>query len=440
MKEEFLHFVWKYGLYDRSSLLDSEGNLITVLNPGEYNRDSGPDFFNARIIYDGTLWAGNIEIHILSSHFNLHGHHTDRMYDNIILHLVHRNDRKVHNSKGEELLTVELSFDDKIHEKYLSLLSNPYIIACHDEVKYIDSALLSNWFDSLVVERLERKAVPILAILQNTGNDWEETFYRLLSRYFGLRVNTGPFEMLATALPFRILRKHSDNIFQTEALLFGMAGLLQEGLFKEAITDRYYKDLNKEFSILKSKYSLQSLNGWIWKFARLRPSNFPTIRISQLAAMLTATGGLFSMILELRDIDKLRQLFQVSASSYWDDHYLFGSTRKGNPKNTGSQLADIIIINAVIPLLYVYGKLRDRHDYSELALMFLGQMESENNSVIREWSKTGVVACSALASQALLQLREYYCRKRKCLECRVGFRLVSSGVRLKDQDQLLLEP
>ena len=440
MKEEFLHFLWKYGLYNKDKLLDNEGNRIIVIHPGEYNRDAGPDFFNARISVDGTIWAGNVEIHVRASHFNLHGHHDDPVFDNVILHVVAENDRRVFNSKGAELLTAELKFENSLHDKYTSLISNPIVIACQEEIGSFDKLILNNWIEALVVERIEQKSEMILRILSDTGNDWEETFYRLLSRYFGFRVNTGPFEMLARALPFRIIRKHADNRFQIEALLYGTSGMLHEGPFREALNDNYYKDLIKEYKILSAKYSLQPLHGWIWKFARLRPSNFPTVRISQLAGMLAVTGGLFSRLLEVNDIRQLRELFDTTASEYWDDHYTFGSLKRGHAKKTGSQATDILLINSVIPLLFVYGKNHGLIDFSDKALFFLEKIKAEDNSVIREWMAAGIKAENALFSQALLQLRDCYCKKRRCLECRIGFRLISSGVRLKEQSELLLEP
>ena len=440
MKEEFLHFLWKYSLYDRERLLDCEGNKITIIHPGEYNRDAGPDFFNARIVIAGTLWAGNVEIHTRSSHFDMHGHQDDPMFDNVILHIVAENDRKVFNSKGEELLTAELVFDPSLHEKYISLVNNPFIIACQCEISEFDKILFHNWLESLVVERIQDKSEMILRIFSETGSDWEETFYRVLSRYFGFRVNTEPFEMLAMALPFRIIRKHSDNRFQIESLLYGTSGLLREGLFREAISDQYYNDLSREYKILSAKYSLQPLHGWIWKFSRLRPSNFPTIRISQLAGMLSVTGGLFSKLLEVKDIKQLKELFEVSASPYWDDHFIFGAVKRGRPKKTGSQATDIFLINAVIPLLFVYGRSRGLSEYSDRALSLLSQIKAEDNSIISEWAVIGIKAESALFSQALIQLRDQYCRKRNCLDCRVGFRLISSGIRLKEHNELLLEP
>ena len=440
MKEEFLHYLWKYSLFDGDKLLDNQGNKIYVINPGEYNRDSGPDFFNARIKTGGIEWAGNIELHIKASDFLNHRHNTDPSYDNLILHVVAENDRKVFNSRGEELPTVVLSFDPQLFERYTCLVNNPFIIACQEDIRILDTLLIRSWLGSLVIERLQGKADYIMKEYASTGNDWEETFYRLLSRYFGFRVNTEPFGMLASALPFRIIRKHSDNIFQIEALLFGTAGMLEEGLFREAVNDNYFLALIKEYKILSAKYSLKPLHGWIWKFARLRPANFPTIRISQLAAMLSVTGGLFSRTLESSDITSLRSLFEVRASEYWNSHFVFGRKGRSMPKCSGSQAADILLINAVIPLLFVYGKSRDSGLICERALSFLEDIGPEDNSVIREWQRSGLIADSAFSSQALLQLRNEYCKRRRCLECRIGAKLIGMGKGLRREDELMLEP
>jgi hypothetical protein len=440
MKEEFLHYLWKYNLYSPEKLLDSSGNLIKVLRPGEYNRDSGPDFFNAMISIDGTVWAGNIEIHTRSSHFNAHGHHTDPAFDNVILHVVAENDKRIFNSRGEELLTVELSFDTKLYERYEELVNNPKIIACQGEMETIDSFLIRHWLNTLVIERFMEKSELIGRIYAETGNDWEETFYRMLARYFGFRINTEPFEMLAAALPFRIIRKHADNLFQIEALLFGSAGLLEEGLFRDAINDEYYRLLMREYAILSSKYALKPIHGWLWKFSRLRPANFPTVRISQLAAMLTVTGGLFSRVIEAAGMKQLRSVLEVSASTYWDDHFIFGKKSTTHVKHTGTQATLIFLVNAVIPVIFFYGKVRDLPEIRERAVMFLEELQPEVNIILEEWKEVGISAESAFYSQALIQLRNSYCRKRRCLECRIGSSLVSRGGRLRDHDELILEP
>jgi Protein of unknown function (DUF2851) len=440
MKEEFLHWLWKYSLYDQERLFDNEKNKIIVLNPGEYNRDSGPDFFNARISLAGTIWAGNIEIHTRSSHFDNHGHQNDPAFNNVILHIVDEDDKRVFNARGEEVLTAEIKFDSSLYEKYISLVNNPFIIACQDDITRLDDILVRHWLNSLVIERFQVRSQSIMKIFSETGNDWEETFYRLLTRYFGFRINTEPFEMLATALPFRVIRKHADNRFQIEALLFGTAGLLEEGLFREALSDEYYRKLIKEYAILSVKYSLKPLHGWIWKFSRLRPSNFPTVRLSQLAAMLSIAGGLFSKVLESTDIKQIKELFEVTASSYWDDHFVFGRKSRSFTKSTGSQATDIFLINAVIPVIFVYGQSRDCQDISEKALVFLEKIDAEENIIISEWNAAGIVADSAFYSQALIQLRNEYCKKRKCLDCRIGNKIISQGKKLKDREELLLEP
>jgi hypothetical protein len=440
MKEEFLHYLWKYSLYDPDKLIDNEGNKIIVINPGEYNRDSGPDFFNARLYIAGTEWAGNVEIHTLSSHFDNHGHNQDPSFDNVILHVVAENDKKVFNSKGEEVLTSEITFNPLLFEKYTDLINNPFVIACQPGIGSLDSFFIRHWLSTLVVERLEEKSEQILKIFSETGNDWEETFYRILTRYFGFRVNTEPFEMLASSLPFRIIRKHADNRFQVEALLFGTAGLLDEGLFKEALNDDFYVDLIREYRILSAKYSLRQLHGWIWKFARLRPANFPTIRLSQLAAMLAVTGGMFSKILECSDIKQLTGVFEVTASEYWDDHFVFGKKCRSYAKTIGSQAADILLINAVIPAIFVYGRYRDSVEICEKAVSFLEKIDPEVNSIIEEWQSAGLTSESAFYTQALIHLRNNYCRKRKCLDCRIGAKLISLGLTFKNQDELMLEP
>jgi hypothetical protein len=440
MKEEFLHYLWKYGLYYADNLKDNEGNIITVIHPGDYNHDSGPDFFNARIRIGETEWAGNIEIHIKASHFEAHGHNRDHAYNNVILHIVAESDRRVRNAKGQEVLTVKIEFDKSLLQKFTELVNNPCIIACQNEIIKIDRFVIRHWLHSLVVERLNNKSEIIQRMFSETGNDWEETFYRTLSRYFGFRVNAEPFEMLASALPFKIIRKHIDNRFQIEALLFGTAGMLEEGLFKQAIDDEYYRDLIKEFRILAVKYSLRPVHGWIWKFNRLRPVNFPTIRISQLAAMLAVTGGLFSKIIELKDIKDLRKVFEVSASEYWDNHFVFGKKSRKISKNTGSLATDILLINSVIPILFIYGQTRDSGEVCERAISFLEAIHAEKNTITDEWKNAGIEAYSAFDSQALLHLRNEYCRKRRCLDCRIGTKLISTGAPFRRQEELMLEP
>jgi hypothetical protein len=439
MKEEFLHFVWKYGLFNKSRLFDNEGNQITVVNPGIYNRDSGPDFFNARIKAGSTEWAGNVEIHVKSSDFYSHGHHTDHAYDNVILHVVSINDTDVLDSSGRLLLTVEIETDENVYDKYSEMISNPRIIACQGSLRGIDRFFVRHWLLSVLVGRLKSKSEYVRSLLDETGNDWEETFYRMIMKYFGFRVNSEPFSRLASVLPFRIIKKHLDNRLQVEALLYGCGGMLDEGIFREAVKDTYFKELAREFRILASKYSLKPMHGWIWKFSRLRPVNFPTIRISQLAGMLTFTPGLFSRVIETADCDKLRSFFRVSASGYWNCHYAFGKEARAIPKKTGDVLEDILIINVIAPVIFSYGEVKSERLFTERAVSIIENTGPEDNSILREWKELGLEARDAIESQALIHLRNEYCCRRRCLECSIGARVIASGGSFTEDHRLLLD-
>jgi len=439
MKEEFLHYIWKYGLFDKSKLVDNEGNTITVIHPGDYNRDSGPDFFNARIITGGIEWAGNIEVHIKASDFEVHQHNTDPAYNNLILHLVNENDRPVFNMRGEAVPTARMIFDTSVYNSYIDLINNPTVIACQDEIVNVDSYFINHWLSVLNLERMQGKSEKVLGILAATSNDWDETLYRLIARYFGFRVNREPFEMLAAALPYRIIRKHADNILQVEALLFGTAGLLEESLFPEAVKDEYFRLLFREYKVLASKYSLKPLHGWIWKFSRLRPANFPTVRLSQLSSLLSCSGGIFSRIREASGTDELKSIFMTSVSDYWKEHFSFGRKSINMCKNTGDQAADILIINAVVPALFTYGIFTGSEETRENAISLLEDLPSEHNRIIGEWQQAGVNSGSAFTSQALLQLRDFYCTRRRCLACMIGLRVLSKGKKLKNEKDLLLE-
>jgi hypothetical protein len=255
---------------------------------------------------------------------------------------VSEKDKLVRNARGQEVLTTEIAIEDSVYDRYLFLVNNPAVIACQNEILKYDRLFIYLWLQALAVERLESKSESIRRIYKDTGNDWEETLYRIVSRYFGFRVNTEPFEMLSGALPFRVIKKHSDDLFQVEALLFGTASMLEEGLFRNAVEDNYYKDLTREYKILSAKYSLKPIHGWLWKFSRLRPVNFPTLRISQLAAMLCTTGGLFSRVIESGEMAGLRGLFEVTASAYWNDHYLFGKKSRSGSKKAGDMATAIL--------------------------------------------------------------------------------------------------
>lgn len=440
MKEEFLHWLWKNRLFDES-LLTSDGSCkIEILTPGEYNRDSGPDFFNTRLIINGTEWAGNTEIHINASDWYRHGHHTDHSYDNVILHLVSNNDCETYTASGRKLVTARLAYDDVLWENYLNLVNNPTPLACGRYASTLDMFRIRHWLNSLAVDRLEHKSNEISEKLRKNNNDWEGTLYWLISRYFGFRVNTDPFEQLATRLPLKVIKKHADNLLQVESLLFGTAGMLDEALFREAINDGYYRLLMREYSVLRTKYSLQPVEGWTWKFHRLRPANFPTIRISQLAALLTGRHGLFSRILECTNAGQLYEILTVKASAYWNDHYIFGKKSTERTCAAGKESADLLIINAVVPLLFVYGRAKQQQEICERALDILESLPPEDNSLITDYTSAGIIPDSAFTTQALIELRTLWCRFHRCLDCHIGSSLIALGHNLDRSESLFLEP
>lgn len=439
MKEEFLHYVWKYRLFDQAAFADTDGNSVEVVAPGEYNRDSGPDFFNARIRTAGALWAGNIEIHLNGSDWSKHGHQSDPAYNNVILHVVSRDDMPAVTASGIVLPVAVLNPLPEVYDKFLEFTNNPLLIACQKDLVRVDSYFKSHWITCLAMERLQEKAEAIGEIFRETGSDWEETFYRLLARYFGARVNTDNFERLARALPLKLIRKHADNPLQVEALLYGTAGMLSGELFREAVGESYLSDLMREYRVLSKKYSLVPMHGWLWKFHRLRPAGFPTIRISQLAALLSRSKPLFSEITEAGEISELRNILDNPSSEYWSDHYSFGKQSGKRTGRAGEETIDILIINVVVPMLFLYGKKRGNDDYCTRAVDLLEMLKPEANRVTREWKQIGVAAKSALESQALTTLLNSYCRRRRCIECRIGQRLIALGREPEGHTNTLLE-
>jgi len=423
MPEEFLQYIWESRLFTVENLKTTENNQLEILNQGKRNTDSGPDFFNAKIKIDDTIWAGNIEIHKKASDWQKHNHHNDKAYDSVILHVVETNDQQISRSNGEAIPTLVLNYPTFLENNYKNLLDAQTWIACQNQFYKIDPILLQLGFNRLMIERLEDKTEEIIIRLQQNNNDWNETFYQMLARMFGFKVNAIPFELLAKSLPIQILAKHKNNLFQLEALLFGNSGLLNNQL----LGDTYYLRLRDEYSFLYKKYKLQALESHLWKFMRLRPVNFPTVRISQLAHLIHRSNGLFSKMIELEKIDELKDLFKVKASEYWDAHYNFNKTsKKTGVKELGENSAHLLIINVVIPFLFVYGEKQNKPHLKNRALEFLEQLPAENNSILTKWRDLGIQAHSAFESQALLQLKNCYCEPKKCLNCHIGVKLVSA--------------
>lgn len=417
MKEEFISYLWTNKLLFADRLATTKGEAVQVIQPGQQNRDAGPDFFAARVRIGETLWVGNVEIHVRSSHWNLHGHQSDAAYDNIILHVVFEHDLQVLTSRGEEMPVLEIKdlFEPKLLLNYQRLQASKAWVPCERHIGEIDGLILNNWLNRLLVERLERKSDDVLHFLEYFGNDWEQTFYFLLARNFGFKVNASPFGLLAQRTPYNLLVRNRNNLTSLEALLFGQSGLLADSL-----QDVYPRSLLAEYRHQQKKHDLKPVDLKLWKFARLRPVNFPTLRIAQFAMLIYQTGHLFRNMVETKKTQDIHQQFRLKASPYWDDHYVFGKISPKREKQLGKDAINNIIINTVAPVLFIYGRQSMRTELCEKALNLLQETPGENNSVVRQWESLGVSAQHAADSQALLELKKYYCTPKKCLQCPIG--------------------
>jgi hypothetical protein len=419
--EEFLHFIWENRLFNAHNLKTFSGESLEIIQPGRKNTNSGPDFFNAKIKIDDTIWAGNIEIHKKASDWGKHNHDKDKAYENVVLHVVEEADMQIRRVNGTQIPTLRLTWPEHLSRNYQKLLEAKTWIPCEEQFYQVDPVALRLGFNRLMIERLEHKTIEIEKRLAQNKNNWNETFYQLLARMFGFKVNAIPFEMLAKSVPLQILGKHKNNHFQLEALLYGTSGLLNE----ELLGDDYFIKLREEYSFLYKKYNLKTVESHLWKFMRLRPGNFPTIRISQLAALIHRSQGLFSKIIETESIEELKKLFNVKASDYWISHYRFNKlSSKKQEKELGKNSINILIINVIVPFLFVYGEKQNQHHLKNRALDFLEKLPSENNSIIKKWRELGVEPRSAFESQALIWLKNSYCVPKKCLNCQIGNKLV----------------
>ena len=423
MKESILHYIWQFRLFPVQDLKTTDGQTVEIIDPGKPNTDAGPDFFNAKIKIDNTLWAGNIEIHSLSSDWVRHHHTTDKAYDNVILHVVNKADANVFRTNGDSVAQLELAVPDHIRINYDELLREKKWIPCADKIHQVPLFLVNDWKNSLLVERLEQKTEMIETLLSQSNNHWEEAFYVSMARSFGFGTNSEAFERLARSLPMSILAKHKDNIFQLEAMLFGQAGLLDN-----TVNDEYQLNLQKEYRFLQSKYQLKPIESSEWKLLRLRPDNFPHVRLSQFAALIHRSTKLFSKIIESDNLQVMRGLFICEVSDYWKKHFLFGKESSVSGKRLGSKSVDILLINTVVPFLFAYFK--KKNSDNDIALKLLELIPAEKNVIIRKWMELGIGAFSAFDSQALLQLKKKYCDEKKCLRCRIGHKVLSCPQKL----------
>ena len=421
--ERMLQYIWKHRLFSEADFVTTDGTPVFVIDAGIPNTDAGPDFFNAKVRIGNTVWVGNIEIHNRSSEWLQHHHQQDKLYDTVILHIVRRCDKEIFRTDGEPIPQAILPVPENIETNIEWLLSRDTPVYCAERLSSVSSLHLSSWMCALLAERLERKTDDIFLRLKKNFKDWNEVFYLTLTRNFGFGVNSDAFELLAGSLPYKCILKHRNNPVQIEALFLGQAGLLngEEG------EDTYYRLLRREYDFLRKKYLLRPVESYIFKKLRTRPVNFPHVRLAQLAALWIKYDLLFSQILETEKVKTLRAFFNVEPSEYWLTHYHFHAVSDAKKKTVGMYATDIILINTVIPTLFAYGKQTNRPEYCERALRFMEELKPERNSIVSLFRQYGVAVRNAGDSQALIQLRREYCEKKKCLYCRIGFRVIGNS-------------
>lgn len=424
MKEELLHFIWQSKILLKQNLVLANNQPIEIIHIGTLNKDAGPDFFNAKIKLENEVLAGNIEIHIKASDWLNHKHQQDKAYDNVILHVVFENDKPIFDKHQNPYLTLELKnyLPSSLLTKYKTLQEQKNEIPCQPIFSLPNEFKLNNWLNRLVIERLEKKCERIEGILKANNNNWEQTFYVLTAQYFGQKTNAQAFEWLAQNLPMQIIAKHKDKLSQIEALVLGTAGFLNQKL-----TDEYLVFLQKEYLYLQKKYGLTHLDKSIWKFGRMRPSNFPTIRLMQFAALLYQSSHLFSKVLECDNVSNLQKLYKLQHIHLINLSELSGHQFNALKADLGSAAINTIIINTVVPIVFLYGKLSFDEDKSNKAINWLEQINAEKNSIIDFWKILNINVENAMQTQALLQLKNEYCTHKKCLSCEIGFHVLNQN-------------
>ncbi len=414
--EQLLHYVWKHKLFALEPLKTIDGKTIEVIDPGLANVHAGPDFFNAKIKINDIVWVGNVEIHTQSSDWFRHNHHQDMAYDSVILHVASIINAEPVRSNGERIPQMELHYPEHLQKNYKKLLQEDHYPACYQLIPQLSKLFLHSWLSALQTERFENKTQKIMSCLTTSNNDWEAAFFIILARNFGFGVNSDAFELWAKTIPIGAVNKHRDNLFQIEAFFFGQAGLLQE-----LPADDYTIQMIKEYNFLKHKFGLQPSPDCRWRFLRLRPDNFPHIRIAQLACLYHRSQGLLSQLMEAETLKQLRDLLKGGTSEYWLTHYSFGEISPSRPKTLSQNSIDLLIINTVVPFLYTYGKYKSEEKLCLRATNILEELPPENNYITRLWKECGLNAAHAGDSQALIQLKKNYCDTKKCLYCRIGY-------------------
>jgi len=417
MPERLLHYIWLQRLWETMPQHTTDGKALEIIDPGEHNMDAGPDFLGAKIRIDGMLWVGNVEIHVYASDWKRHQHDTDPAYDSVILHIVKQADKPAFNTRGEEIPTCELKYP---HDQVkLEQILIDRLAACSDYLREQPKLVRQQWREFLLKERLQKKAEVIQQLLNLSHNDWEEAFYITLAHNFGFHTNGVPFEQLAKQTPLPFIKKHRDNLFQIEAMLFGNSGLLNPA----TANDQYSKSLLNEYAFLQKKFDLQPIEASLWKLLRMRPQNFPHIRISQFARLLNSSDMLLSKVLNESEYDQLDQLFLVETTDYWQTHYRFGAESPKTLKKMGKDARLTLIINTVAPYQYAYAESTGNKQLMQKAIRLLHNMPAENNHLIKQWKTLGLQIKTAADSQAFIQLHQNYCTRNRCMNCDIGYQI-----------------
>jgi hypothetical protein len=412
MTERLLQYIWQFQHFNKSELATAEHEGLQIIQPGLYNTNQGPDFLDAKIRIGNTTWAGSIELHINSSDWKNHKHASDKNYKNVILHVVWQHD--IDLQLPFSTLVLQEKVPKILLERYDELMNAAGFIPCEKTIHAVNDISWLSWKERLLIERLESRSKLIFEQLDENNAHWEEVFWWLLAKNFGAKVNTDSFEKIARSVSINILSRHKSQVQQLEALLFGQAGLLEE-----TFAESYPRMLQKEYRFLKNKYKLQPIAGSLL-FLRMRPSNFPTVRLAQLAMLIHESVHLFSTVKSAPSLSEIRSLLNITANDYWHYHYVFDETTAFKTKNLGSQMSDTLLINAIVPIIFAYGHYHKDDQYKDKALDWLSAIHAEKNLITRKFETLGMINKTAFDSQAFIQLKNEYCNKKRCLECRIN--------------------
>ena len=424
--EALLHYCWKHKLFPLTQLKTIDHKLVEVIDPGLHNMHAGPDFFNAKIRIDGTLWVGNVEIHDKASDWYSHGHDRDAAYDNVVLHVCGKVDAVVKTASGLTPPQMTLTVPSHVEEHYQELISIDHYPPCYKIIPDLSRLLIHSWMSALQTERLEQKTEAIRERVRRCDGSWEDGYFVTLARNYGFGVNGDAFEAWAESIPLHAVDHHRDQLFQVEAIFLGQAGLLDiesvpERYREKALSEGYFTRLRNEYTYLAHKFSLTPINYKRWKFLRMRPQNFPHIRISQLACLYHSRQAGLSQLVEGMTMSDISKILSTHVTPYWETHYVFGSESEKNEKNMSPFSINLLAINTVVPMLFAYGRHLGNERLCDRAFELLEQISPENNNIVRMWKDCGLVVENAGDSQALIQLKKRYCDRKDCLHCRIGY-------------------